>query len=210
MVLKFCEALLVYLESLQHINFNIGASHDVHKYIENASALINNSLAPSTRRSYNSALRKLDQFSYAINDPINLEKGISHQLLLVFIGYLWDKSYAPATLKVYLAAVSYIQGVLDAPDPTKSFLVQKAVKGFTNGDRRADSRQPISYTLLKNIIAKLDTVCTDLYEAMLFKAVFLLAWSAMLRVSEYTTRNLTTFSHCLQNSFVDTFDDIVS
>ncbi len=175
------------------MNFVTDKWDEAHLYASNVFDLVDNSLAPSTKRTYNGALSKLDKFAKSIGDPIDWTAGVSHNILLNFIGYLWEKSYASSTAQTYLSAVAYIQGLIGAPDITNSFLVSKAMKGYSNADKRQDSRQPISFNLLKSIIAKLPEVCSSIYEVMLFKAAFLLAWTALLRVSEYTARTQSAF-----------------
>ncbi len=74
-----------------------------------------------------------------------------------------QRIYAFCTTNTYLAAVSYAMNLLGKPDPTNWFLVQKELKGYREGDRRVDSRQPISFSLLvlKGMVARLDDVTNN-------------------------------------------------
>ena len=184
---------------------------DVDRYISNVLTLLFQSLAPSTRRTYNAAVNKLIQFVKSVNIPFDLSLGFSPQIILLFIGFLWDKSYSISTVRTYMSAVSSMHKFLDLHnDPTKNFLVQKSIVGYANNSKSEDSRQPISIDMLYTIISNLPRVTYDVYEDTLFTAAFLLAFCGLLRVSEYTVRPQNDPGHCIDVNDVDFFPDGMS
>ena len=119
-------------------------------------------LAPSTRRSYTSAMKKFNTFciKYNVGDPFPAIK----QLLCSYAAYLADAGLAPQTIKSYLAAVQDMQISIGLPDPRdqSSIPILKRVQAGINRARRSDNqprevRLPITLHLLRQIKAALDS-----------------------------------------------------
>ena len=74
-------------------------------------------------------------------------------------------------------------------DTTNFFIISKALEGVkrVQGGKQPDIRSPITLDLLAQIIAVLDKVCKDKYEAILFATAFSLAFFGLLRVGEITS-----------------------
>lgn len=83
-----------------------------------------------------------------------------------------------------LSAISYKHTIQNMHDPTKSFIIANALKGFRRNNPQKDSRLPITIDILQKIPAILQHICSSSYELLLFKAVFILAFFGLLRVSE--------------------------
>ena len=96
------------------------------------------------------------------------------------------QGYAPATVKVYLSALSYWLKVMGMNDLTESFILQKMLKGMDNLYSTADTHKPITKELLIRIMNALTFVCSSVYETKLFRSALLLAFFALLRVGEIT------------------------
>ncbi|CAC5395202.1 unnamed protein product [Mytilus coruscus] len=62
-------------------------------------------------------------------------------------------------------------------------------KGLHRRNPQTDNRAPITLSLLRQITDALPSICTSSYESLLFKSSFILAFFAMLRVSEFTTKH---------------------
>lgn len=60
------------------------------------------------------------------------------------------------------------------------------LEGFRRLNPAKDVRSPISLSCLNKLVSILPTVCTSLYEAVMFSAAFHLAFFALLRISEFT------------------------
>jgi hypothetical protein len=74
-----------------------------------------------------------------------------------------------------------LQGVYD---PTSEFLVCKLLQGMKRLRHTADSRLPITKTILAGILRVLPCICRNDYECALFSAVFSLAFHGLFRVGE--------------------------
>lgn len=60
------------------------------------------------------------------------------------------------------------------------------LEGFRRLNPAKDVRSPISLSCFNKLVSILPTVCTSLYEAVMFSAAFHLAFFALLRISEFT------------------------
>ena len=87
-------------------------------------------------------------------------------------------------MKTYLAGISAAHKLSGLKDPTASFLVKKLLKGLSNLVPQKDSRLPITFDRLKNIIARVPVVTKNADEARLFKAAFSLTFFGFFRISE--------------------------
>lgn len=65
-------------------------------------------------------------------------------------------------------------------DITKSFVIRQALKGWRKEYVRRESRRPISYLLLVQLLEATDHQCSSIYEASLFRDSFCLAFFAAL------------------------------
>ena len=80
----------------------------VHRYFQEG-------LAPSTRRSYESAMKKFYSFcdTYQVANPFLA----TEHLLCSFAAYMGDLGLSPQTIKSYLAGIRNMQLSLGLPDP---------------------------------------------------------------------------------------------
>ena len=119
-------------------------------------------LAPSTQRSYTSAMKKSNTFriKYNVGDPFP----VSEQLLHSYATYLADGGLAPQTIKSYLAAIRDMQISIRLPDTRdqSSLPILKRVQAGINRACESDNqprevRLPITPHLLRQIRAALDS-----------------------------------------------------
>ena len=113
-------------------------------------------LAPSTRRTYDSAMRKFSTFCehYHVTDPFP----VSEFLLCAFAAYMADSGLTPQTVKSYLSAIRNTQLSLGLPDPRKqsSLPMLKRVQAGISRARLGRGhpsrvRLPITAALLRRI-----------------------------------------------------------
>ena len=104
--------------------------------------------------------------------------------------WLADRGYKPSTVATRLAAVGWWNKLRGYGDPSKEFLVKRLLKGLRKGGPPKKQATPIRYGLLTRLVKSLPTFLPR-YEAVMFKAVFLLAYFASLRISEYTGASQT-------------------
>ena len=94
---------------LDHTGLDLSSlAGSVQRYFEEG-------LAPNTRRSYDSAMKKFNKFctQYHIPDPFP----VTEHLLCCFAAYMADEGLAPQTGQSYMAAVRNVQLSLGLPDP---------------------------------------------------------------------------------------------
>ncbi|CAG2201870.1 unnamed protein product [Mytilus edulis] len=63
------------------------------------------------------------------------------------------------------------------------------LEGFHRNQPQRDNRDPVTLPLLQQITDALRSICSSTYGSFSFKSSFILAFYAMLRVSEFTTKN---------------------
>lgn len=125
-------------------------------------------------------------FSQFLNDhtlPHTLPVPWEHVLL--FIVNLKKSSYAARTISAKLSALAFVHKLYDFPDPTNNFLVRKTMVALHKSSS-AKIRLPISRELLHQLVNALTYVTSQVYQQKMFKAMFLLAFYAFLRVGELT------------------------
>lgn len=91
---------------------------------------------------------------------------------------------AYSTARTYIAGIATRHKLNSWPDPSATFLTQKVLQGLAKENPTTDNRLPITLPRLQQLIPVLPSVCTNTYEASLFKAAFTLAFFGFLRVSE--------------------------
>lgn len=102
-----------------------------------------------------------------------------------YVSYL-SLTYKASAIKSVLSAISYKHKIKNMPDPTKSYMIKKLLAGM--GKTTVDTQEkfkPLTYKILATLLPKIESVTKDTYEKILFKAVFTLAYTACMRVSEY-------------------------
>nr|XP_022334289.1 uncharacterized protein LOC111131174 isoform X2 [Crassostrea virginica] len=103
-----------------------------------------------------------------------------------FVLHSSSSGLAYSTVRSYLSAISFHCKLQSVPDPTPEFLVTKLLQGMKRLKHKADTRLPITKTILHSIIQILPIICTNAFEATLFSAAFSLAFHGFLRVGELT------------------------
>ena len=136
-------------------------------------------VAPSTRSTYQSALRKFAEFCslYSIITPFP----VSESILCYFSSYLACKTLSPQTIKTYLAGIRHMQITLGLPEP-RAFsslprlrLVQSGIQR-THAQRSsspAKIRLPITPAILRKIQEQWSAKSSDLDILMLWAAAVL-------------------------------------
>lgn len=147
--------------------------------------LLDASVAPNTQTVYQKGIDLFMQFRglYNIQDiwPPSVDQIIN------FIAFLSSKSISYSTAKTYLAGISFSLKLSNLPDPCQFFIVKKLLLGFKQLKHKKDTRSPITFPLLKKIVASLQHVCSNYYEQILFSTAYTLAYFALLRVGEITS-----------------------
>ena len=155
---------------------------EVHKLLEasnsqNTWSIYGNGVSSFEKFRFSHGLR--DSWPPPISDLVN------------YVAYMSSQGYAPATVKVYLSGISYWLKAMGMQDLTESFIIQKMLKGMDNLYSAVDTRKPITIELLARIMNALTFVCSSVYESLLFRSAFSLAFFALLRVGEITVNTAT-------------------
>ena len=111
-----------------------------------------------------------------------------------------DKGYH-ATIASHASAFSFIHQFFDKPDPTSSFFVRKFLKGARTVASSADARLPITKVLLRRIIEAIPIVISNSTQQKLFRAIFLLAFAAFLRMGVICLVSAADVSKSVRDGF---------
>lgn len=146
------------------------------------------SLAPSTKDTYKSQLRKYRQFCWDFNYPL---APISDSNLVRYIAYL-ARSISPQSIDKYLNVIRLIHLELGYKNPLENkHLVQSVLKGVArHKGLSVDKKLPISPTLLLNIRAQLNLA--NLNDCV-FWAICLTLFFTWLRKSNVLPDSLKSF-----------------
>ncbi|KAM3940554.1 uncharacterized protein RB166_000511 [Leptodactylus fuscus] len=145
-------------------------------------ALVRRSLGESTWRSYGRIWAEWELLTrelYGGRSPSDWEDAV-----LFFVGSAFSSGVSPGGLANQLAALAFWFKFKGYRDFTKSFLVRQAVKGFRRGSRTRDTRRPLSFQILGDLLGVLGRVCNSDYEVRLFGLAFSLAFFGAFRISE--------------------------
>ena len=112
------------------------------------------------------------------------------------------KGLAYSIACTYIAALSYHCKLQRFHDPTSVFLVIKLLQGLKRARHTADSRLPITKSILTKIFQVLPCICRNDFESSLFAAAFSLAFHGLLRVGELVIHPNSS-SRVLQSSDVN-------
>lgn len=147
---------------------------------------LSSALAHNTQKTY-SHIEKLIRNFYT-ETGLNATS-VDPSITALFTQFL-GSSYKPATVRTYLSALSYRFKIRGLPDPTNAFIVKQTVTGLERIKPSMDNRLPITLPILKSLNNVAHTVLNH-YDTVLFKAMFSLAFFALLRIGEFTTGNTT-------------------
>ena len=104
----------------------------------------------------------------------------------LFIAYLFNLKYAPATTNTYVSAIGYYHRIAGLADPTKVPYIVEMLKGYTKIGKTIDSRLPITLPILRQIVRASTCICTTYYDKVLFQAMCSFAFFAFLRIGVIT------------------------
>ena len=152
-------------------------------------SLLSNSLSENTSTSYRHAFRLYDDF--ICSNPVVAKGSVSLppsvQNLSMFIAYCFNKGLASATVISYMSALSFIFKLGNYPDVPQHFIIRKMLQGFKKLRSTSDSRLPITPSILNDLVNSLSHTVSVHFHRILFKAMYLLAFHAFLRIGELTS-----------------------
>ena len=159
-------------------------------------------LSTSSIASYRRSWALFSEFT----DTVGLQNSfpVSISTMALFIAFLVEQGYRPATVSSYISAIGYMHKIQNIADPTGSFVVVQLLKSVHKSCPSADTRLPIDKCLLDKLVAGLLHVVPARYDRCLFSAMFMIAFHAFLRIGEITSRSPKAHNpHLLQLSDVE-------
>ena len=163
-------------------------------------------LALSTRHTYDSAMKKFDNFCrrYQVLDPFP----VTEQLLCSFAAFMGDEGLAPQTVKSYLAAIRNMQLSLGLPDPQKHSslpVLRRVLAGISRSrvgrGQPSRIRLPVIAALLRRIDSELQRSANP--ERQVLWAVCCTALFGFFRLGELLLTKPSEFDPRLHLSWGD-------
>jgi hypothetical protein len=161
---------------------------------------LNASLAPNTRKVYESGLREFKGFCKAYRLKSIWPPNVGG--LVQFISHLSLRGCAYKTVKTYLAGISFHCKISGMEDTTKSFVVNKLVEGLGRSTASQDARKPVTIDVLIKLTRVLRQVCSSRFEEILFNAIFITAFFGFFRVNELVANSHSDMGHALSSEDV--------
>lgn len=147
--------------------------------------LLRSSLSSTTITAYQSAFNSYSNFvqQFFLKEQC-LPPSIHH--LSAFLAHCYLKGFAAATTRTLVSSLSFIFQLGSYTDITQHFICKKMLQGFSKAKPSADSRLPITPSILQQIVNSLQFTTKSDFLRKLFKAMFVLAFCAFLRIGEIT------------------------
>lgn len=120
---------------------------------------------------------------------------VSHTVIALYVAHAHNSNFANSTIASHLSAVAYLHSLHGFNDPTKSFLVRKAMRGAACLAPTYDSRLPITEVIVNRLCSALYTVVSNHWEHVLLTAIFSLAFYSLARIGELLAYDSQTASH---------------
>ncbi|XP_069110074.1 uncharacterized protein [Argopecten irradians] len=158
-------------------------------------SLLSSSTSLQTRKTYGRAYQLFQKFLIDNNHNATIIPS-NVGMLAYFIAHLCEIGLASSTISTYIAAIGFLNKMSGHSDPTQSFIIKKLLTGVQRVSSRADSRLPITPSILEKLVSSLPHVCQTHYQMSLLRAMYLLAFHALLRVGEMAVNK--SASHVLQ------------
>lgn len=139
-------------------------------------------VALNTASTYRTAVCSFNNFRLQYGFPVDYPGRADH--FVMYISYCFEMGFSPSTIRSYISGLSFYHKLHNWFDPLELFVVKKLLEGYSRSRRRVDNRAPVTPQILHSICTLLPSICYNDYEAILFKAAYLLAYFGLLRVSE--------------------------
>ena len=141
----------------------------------------------NTQLAYKTAVQRFSRF----RDLYGLARvwPIPESHIVMFIAYCFEKSYSPSSITTYISGLSFFHKINGWYSISDVFVVSKILKGCRRLRPVVDKRAPITLSMLKQICAVVPVVSNSIFESMLFKALFSVAYFGLFRVSKLVFTN---------------------
>ena len=164
--------------------------------------MVNKALTPTTHVVYD---RARDQYCSFVCNHLNRQDPFpaSVDLLMLFLAHYYEKGMAASTVRTYVSTLSYYHRINDMPDPTQVFIVKKCLQGYSRSRVSVDCRKPITLAELRKIVLSLTHTTNSHFLRVMLKAMYLLAFHALLRIGEFTLKTSSKVTSILKRTNVN-------
>ncbi len=169
-------------------SFISGVEDELSLYKIEATRLLNMSVSENTRKSYDGSMLAFKQFCSNLEMPFLPS---TTEAIALYISKLSLDGKSHNSIDTYLSAISFFHKLYGHQDPTATFIIAKMREGCRRDRPRKDTRLPITPFVLTKVMGALPLVTESKYEFAVFRAMYLLAYAAFMRVSEITVPSKT-------------------
>ncbi|XP_069599344.1 uncharacterized protein [Ranitomeya imitator] len=149
--------------------------------------LVRSSVAPSTWQSYG---KSWVEWCQLINGrPVHSCCQARLEVTVEFLLLLWNSEISGSSAQQRLSGLAFYFQLLDWPDVTKAFIIRQALKGWKRAQPCKESRRPISFSLLHQLVSSTPVICSLQFEAALFSAAYVILYFGALRISELVPKS---------------------
>ncbi|XP_045196975.2 uncharacterized protein LOC128549722 isoform X2 [Mercenaria mercenaria] len=149
-----------------------------------AKSILSHAISERTKKLYLLYWKRYVSFCEDNNTLHHLPVSVSN--LLNFLASLIYKGYKNNTVAAHSSALAYINKAFGYDDFSGSFLVKQFFKGAKDfrDSEIGDSRLPITYEILRQLVTALPKVIPNLYARVAFATMCILAFHGFLRIGE--------------------------
>ena len=147
--------------------------------------LISSALSTNTTKNYNATLKEYSSFIAKLQ-PSSQPFPANPGHLVYYIAHLFQRGLVSSTITTKLSSISYFHKIKSYPDPTSSFIVQKALSGAKKLSPSGDSRIPISIPMLQQLMTQIHHTSMSPYAITMMKSMMSLSFYGFLRPGEIT------------------------
>lgn len=162
--------------------------------------LLQSSLLPATKKAYARSWKLLFHFHQSSNNSISFP--FYPIIISNFIGHLHAHGFSPSSIASHCFAVSFVHKLLNSTDTCKTYLVKKNLKGSRLAAKNlaADSRLPITFNILSNLVKQLNFSVLDPDIRAMLKSLFLVSYYAFMRLGELVPKSKSEVDKVVQVS----------
>ena len=144
--------------------------------------IVRRAMAQSTWKTCRIAVKHFTQFLQWAGMPCSLPVPALH--IAFFVSSLFDQGCASSTMATHLSAIACVHKLNGFPDPTSTFLIQKAMQGARKSHGKADTRLPITFDILCKLVNALTLAGGSAWDQVMYRSMFFLAFFALARIGE--------------------------
>ena len=143
--------------------------HPARECVPGLLAVLKNSMAPSSWSTYERAL--LSFVSFGCQYKMHIKLPVEPITVALYISNLSAKGLAPSTMTTHISAIAFMHKLHNTRDPTRNFMIQKALEGAKRGQAVFDARLPITHALLRQLVDSLERLGLSHWFKVMFRSM---------------------------------------